>query len=57
MAKFRWSKDGSTWNYVEAALPYNIAGVVADDTVIVEPIGAPRTLNPALTLFYSPATP
>ncbi|MBO9188092.1 hypothetical protein ACQZ4Y_19795 [Rhizobium sp. L80/93] len=38
--KFRWSKDnGATWNYVESMLPYELAGVLASDTVIVEPIG------------------
>lgn len=42
MPKFRWSKDGgSTFTVVDAALPYNIAGVLATDTVIVEPIGGP----------------
>lgn len=41
MPKFRWSKDaGATWNYVENMLPYELSGVLATDTVIVESIGA-----------------
>lgn len=40
MPKFRWSKnDGASWTVVDATLPYNIAGVLTSDTVIVEAIG------------------
>ena len=41
MAKFRWSTDGgSTWAYVDQALPYTIPGVTDAQAIIVEPIGA-----------------
>lgn len=47
MPKFRWSKDaGSSWTVVDAALPYNISGVVAGDTVLVEPIGTAQSISP-----------
>ena len=37
MAQFRWTRDGrATWNYVSAGMPYNIAGVVSSDDVIVQ---------------------
>lgn len=42
--KFRWSIDGgANWNYEDADLPFNLATVEADQTVIVEPIGAAVT--------------
>lgn len=42
--KFRWSIDaGANWNYEEQELPYNLAGVTAQQAVTVEPIGTAVT--------------
>lgn len=44
--KFRWSADdGATWTVVSSELPYNIASVGSLDSVIVEPIGSPATIE------------
>lgn len=43
MTKFRWRKNGGAWVVEDRALPYNLAGVIASDTVDVEAIGATVT--------------
>jgi hypothetical protein len=41
MVDFRWRKNSGPWTVVEGAtLPYNLAGVLATDTVDVRPVSA-----------------